>query len=210
LADRLRSRLEKLGRWPWAEEEFRRQEGVRHEPQEPDPFSFERVKRAKALKGIDRDRLYSLFEWRDRVARRLDLPPFKVLGNRPMLELATAPVEDGSAMAKLPGLGPRFARRWGREVARVLAKPRRAPRRRPSERDPGLSAAVLRRAKRLAELRDEAAAELAIQPGLLCPRALILELAANRPGVGELGRCGLVGWRRKVLGEAFVEALGED
>ena len=127
LAARFRERLERLGRWTWATEEFAKLTAVRHEPGEPDPLAFERIKGARALKGRARDRLYELYQWRDEEARRLDLPPFKVLGNRPMLELAQQPPEVSGELARVPGLGPRFVRRWGSEVIRRLKQPRAAP-----------------------------------------------------------------------------------
>ena len=88
LNERLRSRLEALGRWSWAEEEFRRLEAVRHTPAEPDPLAFERIKGVRRLRGGARDRAHALWAWRDAEARRLNVPPFKVLGNRQLLELA--------------------------------------------------------------------------------------------------------------------------
>jgi hypothetical protein len=63
--------------------------------------------------------------------------------------------------------------------------------------------------RRLGEIRDEVAAELALHPGLVCPKALIQELASGRPDMKDLERRGLVGWRLEILGESFVGALGD-
>jgi ribonuclease D len=209
LADRLRSRLEEVGRWAWAEEEFRKLEQVRYEAPVPDPLAFERVKGARALEGVSRDRMYDLFRWREREAQRRDLPPFKILGNRPMLELAIEPPQNMEEMARVSGLGARFVRRWGRAVLRQLHKPRSAPPRRSAPREPQPPATVRRRAKRLAEVRDEVAAELGLQPGLVCPKATVVEIAAAGADRAGLERSGLSGWRLEVLGDRFVEALEE-
>jgi ribonuclease D len=209
LASRLRSRLEEVGRWPWAEEEFRKLERVRFEAPAPDPLAFERVKGARALRGAARDRLYDLHQWRDREAQRRDLPPFKVLGNRPMLELAIDPPQDFDALAKVSGLGARFVRRWGREVLRRLQSPRSAPSRQSRPREQQPSATVRHRMKRLTEVRDAVAAELGLQPGLVCPRATVEEVAAAGTSRASLERSGLTGWRLEVLGDRFVEALDE-
>jgi ribonuclease D len=207
LGDRLQERLAGLGRRRWAEEEFRRLERVRYEPPEPDPLAFERVKGAKALQGVVRDRLFTLFEWRDRVARRRDLPPFKVLGNRPLMELAQNPPADMGALERVPGLGPRFARRSGAQVLRILHRPRTAPPRQRLPRSPRLTPAVQRRFRRLSAARDEVASELGLQPGLVCPKALIQAVAAAEPDPDELERLGLEGWRLELLGERFVRLL---
>jgi ribonuclease D len=209
LADRLRERLEALGRWSWALEECARLTAVRHEEAAPDPLSFERVKGARALKGRARDRFHELFCWRDEEARRLDLPPFKVLGNRPMIELSLAPPDGPGELARFPGLGPRFARRWGAEVARRLASPRGAPQRVRGERASSPTAVERRRLQRLVEVRDEIATRLGLQGGLVCPRATLQAIAAAPGAASALDVAGLSGWRRELLGESFVAALTE-
>jgi ribonuclease D len=205
LAERLRRRLEKLGRWTWAVEEFRALERVRYSEPEPDPFAFERIKGARALKDQARDRLHALFQWRDSAARRRDLPPFKVLGNRQLLALAVGPPEDLEGMAKVPGLGPRFTRRSGKEVLRRLRKPGRAPNRARRERQPAPPAEVRRRADRLQKVRDSVAGELGIQPGLLCPRATLQAVAEAGPE--HMAKAGLEGWRLGLLKERFSPAM---
>jgi ribonuclease D len=207
LADRMRSRLEELGRWSWLEEEARRLEDVRFEESEPDPLAFERIKGARALTGAARDRLHTLYEWREAVARRRDLPPFKVMSNRPMLELAEDPPVDVDGVARVQGLGPRFARRFGAEVVGVLRRQRSAPPRQRQPRAERISAEVQARIRRLSAVRDQIAAELGLVPGLVCSKAVLQELATCRPDLQELERRGLRGWRLELLGERFVIAL---
>lgn len=203
---KLRRRLEDLGRWGWAEEEFRKLERVRHQPHEPDPLGFERIKGARRLKGPARDRAYTLFLWRDRTARSLDVPPFKVLGNRQLLELAETAPKTLEQMSKVEGIGPRFLRRWGRDVLRVLSKPEAAPpRQRGNSGRTQLDAAQRRRLRALTAARDAQAERLALDPGLLCPRAVLEALAAC--SVPTLAGCGLDGWRREILERPFRDAV---
>jgi len=212
LADRLRTRLTELGRWPWAEEEFRRLERVRHVPQAEDPLAFERIKGARALRGEARDRLFSLHRWRESIARQRDVPPFKVIGNREILALATAPPGDLQALGGVSGVGPRLVRRWGRELLAMLTQPGPAPALVRSQRPEPPPPAVRRRVTRLLAARDAVAGQLGIEPGLLCPRSVV-EAIADRSGegrlTGELERGGLEGWRLDVLREAFAVALNE-
>ena len=65
----LNARAEQRGRAGWVREACRELEGVRHEPSEPTPLAFERLKGAKKLRGEARDRAYSLYEWREQRAR---------------------------------------------------------------------------------------------------------------------------------------------
>jgi ribonuclease D len=212
LADRLRSRLEELGRWEWAEEEFRRLEQVRFTPPTPDPLAFERVKGVRALKGTDRDRAFSLFDWRESEARRLDTPPFKVMGNSVLVTLAREAPGSPSEMAKLEGIGPRFVRRWGRQVLREIRRPDRAPERSKIPREPDPSAVVVRRIKRLVAVRDEVAAQEKLEPGLVCSRGCAVAVASFQPRCSteeHLEAAGLTGWRLELLGDRFLTALKE-
>ncbi len=207
LADRLRGRLEDLGRWRWAEEEFRRLQEVRFEPPAPDPLAFDRIKGARQLGGSARDRLWELYEWREEEAKRRDLPPFKVLGNQALLALAAKPPRDVQGLVQVRGLGPRFARRWGKEVLRRLAEPRPAPPRAAARPARSLDAAERARLRRLREVRDEIATALGLQPGLVASRSLLEGLVDAPARPDELARRGLVGWRHELLAEPFVAAL---
>jgi ribonuclease D len=211
LARRLRRRLEKLGRYGWAVEEFRRLEQVRHRPAEPNPLAFERVKGVRALRGRARDRAFSLFEWRERQAQELDMPPFKVLGNKPLVEMAENPPKDKARLAKVDGLGHRFVRRWGDQVLGVVKRPDPSPpwKKMPRQSEPG--AEVVKRQKRLAAVRDRLASELGIEAGLLCAKSCLLAVASHQPKCtsrADLETAGLAGWRLEVLEPGFLEALG--
>ena len=210
LATRLRSRLEELGRWGWVVEECQRLEEVRHSPSEPDPLDFERVKGARGLKGVGRDRLYTLYEWREGVAQTLDVPPFKVLGNRPMIRMAESAPASAKELAEIHGVGDRFVRRWGGEVMEHLRDPSEAPARRRSKREPPPSAEVKSRLQRLLKVRDRKAKALGLEPGLVFPRARAQQIAAcerDLDGFEDLEACGLEGWRLEVLGDAVLEAV---
>ena len=213
LADRLRSRLEEMGRWAWAKEEFRRLEEVRHVPSETNPLAFERIKGARSLRGGARNRLFTLFGWRDRQAQKLDVPPFKILGNRQIIDLAENPPSDLNGLQKVEGVGPRAVRRWGKKLLAHLQDPGSAPERLRGPREPAPDPAIRRRLKRLVAVRDPLAEALGIEPGLLCPRNYAEAVAARQPRCGsleDLVGAGLDGWRLEVLGDEFLKALAED
>ncbi len=210
LVERLRLRLEELDRWNWAVDESRRQEDVRHTPVVADPAAFERIKGARALRGADRDRIFSLFEWRDGMAQSKDVPPFKILGNKVLMAMATDPPADMNALADMDGLGPRAVRRWGRELLRLVGSPDRAPEFVRAPRSPSPKAEVRQRLKDLTAVRDAKAEALKIQPGLLCPRGCLNELAVScttSSTAEDLVAGGLSGWRFEELGAEFLAAL---
>ncbi len=205
----LRGRLEALDRWEWTSEEFRRLERVRHHVVEKDSRAFERVKGVSALKGIARDRAYSLFEWRDSQAQKRNIPPFKILGNASLTAMSLAVPEGPRAMGKVPGLGPRFVQRYGKEVAELLNSPLKAPEYCRPPRQPPVDAGTKKRIARLIEARDAVAERLQIDRAVLCPRALIEAVAELGTGIddGAFADAGLIGWRREQLAEPFLAVL---
>jgi len=208
----LRARLEDLGRWSWAVEEFQSLELVRYSPPESDPVAFERIKGARALRGEARDRLFTLHGWRDQMARALDVPPFKVLGNRQLLLLSENPPGDLVALGEVEGLGPRAVRRWGNDLLQAVGHPRGAPERVRLQRPPNPTPEVGRRLKNLMAARDAKAKELGLQEGLVCSRSLTDAVALRQPRcsrVADLEESGLRGWRLDVLGVDFLKALAE-
>ncbi len=212
LTTRLRARLESLGRWGWAEEEFRKLESVRHVEPEPDPRAFERIKGARSLRGAARDRLFTLHTWREQQARSMDVPPFKVLGNEPLKQMAETVPHDLEGLSEVSGVGHRAVRRWGRELLAAIRDPKPAPPPAAKPCTPGPNLVAQRRIKALQKVRDERAAALGLSGGLLCPRGCLEQVADSaprKPSPQDLARAGLSGWRLEVLGEGFAEALAE-
>ena len=213
LVDRLRARLEELDRWDWARQDFRKLEGVRHSTDDPDPLVFERIKGGRGLRGEARDRLFSLHQWRDRQAQSRDIPPFKILGNKPLLAMAEKPPTDLEELGEVEGVGPRAVRRWGRDLLRLIRRPHRAPKRVRPPRPPTPDASERRRLKRMLAARDVKAEELGIQAGLLCSRSAVEAVSSHKPScttVQDLADAGVEGWRLEVIGEDFLKAIAED
>jgi ribonuclease D len=213
LADRLRVRLEALGRWTWAEQECLKLEKVRHTVVEPDPLAFERIKGARGLRGVARDRLFSLHGWRDRQARSGDVPPFKILGNKPLLAMAEISPSDLEELGEVEGVGRHAVRRWGPALLRLISRPDRAPERVRPPRPPTPDAPERKRLKRMLAARDVKAEELGIQAGLLCSRGAVEAVSSHKPLCTtrrDLANAGVEGWRLDVLGDEFLKAIAED
>jgi len=204
LAARLGERLAAVGRESWWTEECEALEGIRWQAPVTDPLAFERIKGAGRLRGEPRDRLAALHAWRERQAAAADVPPFKVLRGEVLLELAANPPADLAALADLKGVGHGTVRRWGRELLTTLTSPAPAAPRgdrprfvRDRQRDSRVEAAR--------RVRDEVATALALDPGVLAPRAG-LESCAERPprDVAELVSCLGRRWRAGALAAALL------
>lgn len=204
LRDRLQARLEALGRRSWWEEECAALESVRWEPPTSDALDFERIRGARRLKGPARDRIAALHAWRERRAAEQDVPPFRVLGADAMLVLAEAPPADLGAFAGVKGVGRALVRRHGADLLQLLGSPPAAapPRARvPGKRDREREARV----HQARAVRDAVAAALALEPGVLAPRAGLDLFAERLPrSADELAACLGRRWRSDVLAEHLL------
>lgn len=212
LRDHLKARLEKLGRWEWAKEEFARLEGTKWESDD-NSDAFLRIKGARDLTRRELALLRELVPWRDSVARDIDRATFRVMGNEVLLDIArTAPKtpKDLSGLKGMPrGILDRGATailsavQRGLEVAdEHLPKfPRAAKWEREDDFDDRVS--------KLKSVRDAAATRLLLDPGVLCSRERLESIVRKRPGsVGDLEDViGLRKWQIGEMGEDFIAAL---
>ena len=214
LRDLLHAQLAARGRLAWAQEEFGRLEELRWTGAvDGDEDAYLRVKGAKALRPRELAAFRQLHAWREAVAQREDKAPFRVIGNDPLLAVSRALPETADGMGKVAGLPASLARRHGPALldavrrARALPEaelPRlaRAPR---GPKDPKFD----ERVEKLKAARNRVAAELGLDPGVVCGRPTLEVVARAAPtdraglaAVGELRR-----WQLDVLGDALLGAL---
>lgn len=213
LRERLRKELERQGRLPWAEEEFARLERVHWAPAETNGGAYLRVKGARALSRRALAVLRELLPWREAIAAELDRATFRVVSNEALLALSAAPPQSPGELAKVKGLSQRLLAERGDSLLAVirqglavpdkdLPKFPRAVRR---AADPAFDQAV----DRLKRVRNQMAEQLALDPGVLCPKGTLEAVARARPanaaGLGKVPE--LRKWQVAVLGTAFLSAL---
>jgi ribonuclease D len=212
LRDELKTRLEKLGRWEWAREEFERLEGTKWEDDDSS-LSFLRIKGARDLTRRELALLRELVPWRDSVAKEVDRATFRVMGNEVLLDIARkAPrsVKELSTLKGMPrGILDRGAHaildavQRGLEVAEEHLP--RFPRSPKWDREDDFDARVTK----LKTVRDAAAARLNLDPGVLCSRERLESIVRKKPAkVSELEDVpGLRRWQIAEMGEDFLRVL---
>jgi ribonuclease D len=200
LCDALQARLAELGRLEWHRQKCRWQVEVAAAGFPRNGDHNWRVGQTRHFSPRALAALYELWHWREREAKRLDRPPFKVMSSEYLLQLARA-VDDGSfreAFEKLPiGLrrGPSRGLAEALEAA-CTRDPKTLPRRpEGGARPPPLSAEELMRQDAIRDHRDTEARRLQIDPTLIVTRTQIAQLA-RQPG--EAGRCLLL-WQAELL-----------
>ena len=211
LVEILEQKLEEKGRLDWVKEEFELLEQVRFAVQ--DGPGYLRFKGAGTLKPRPLAVLDSLLRWRDGEAQRRDCPVYKVIGNKPLLEIARIMPKGRNQLQGIDGLPPRLLERYAGKilfaVGEALDLPENQlpvyPRSQRPERDPQLEA----RLKKLKEWRKKTAAGYELDPGVLINNATLEEVAKKEPQTeSDLEKLELLkNWQRQELGEGLLSAL---
>jgi len=212
LRDQMKAALERRGRWHWAEEEFQRLEGTRWEAEE----SMEGFLRLKGARDLTRRELAVLREvanWRDTVAAQLDRATFRVMGNEVLFELARRAPRSVSELSAIKGMPRGMIDRGGGDIVASVRRGMEAPeadlpkfprgQRWNKDRD------FDDRVGRLKSVRDEAATRLELDPGVLCSRERLENVArSGAKTVTDLATVpDLRRWQIEEMGEGFVQAL---
>jgi ribonuclease D len=213
LAHRMREELERLGRWEWAQEEFSRMENVRWKESEDDPEPWRKMKGLGALSRRSLAVVARMHGWRDAAARRLDRPPFKVMGNETLLAIATTRPKTPTELGSIKGFSEYQMRKYGREIMALLHEAENLPESdlpQPGEKKQwNRDRELERRVERLKKARDEVAASLHIDPAILAPRHVLTAVAAAAPStLEELSAIpAMREWQKRVVGDTLLGAL---
>ena len=213
LREALRVRLRELGRLEWAEEEFGPLEALRWTGVSSATDGYLRIKGARTLTERQLAALRELYRWREELGAQQDRATFRIIGNDALLAVSRALPRTLTDLSHTSGVPPVLAARHGADllasVDRALALNEEAlPRFERTVRipkDPAFDARV----ERLKGVRNRVAAELRLDPGVLCGRGTLEAVARARPKdraglalVGELRR-----WQITVLGDALLATL---
>jgi ribonuclease D len=216
LTERMEKELKDAGRLEWAQEEFQTLRQREWPEREFDRLGYLRVKGARLLDPSALSVLRELYLMRDRRARQLDRPPFKVLGNRTLLEIAQSQPTKAASLGRIKGVTELILRRFGRDILAAVArgmKKKHGPipkgngsgSRRRMDRTTEHRLAVLKR------WRTQRSHELRLDPGVLCPNSALEAIAwCNPQKPEELAEASdLKGWFVREFAAEVTGALGE-
>lgn len=211
---KLEEELRAAGRLEWAEEEFERLAAVRFVEPEPNPEAHLKIKGSKALSRRQLAILARLVLWRDGVARGQDRPPFKVISNDTLMAIATSMPETPRDLKAIKGMSGAQMARYKDDLLAILAEVRATPEgdlpELPEKKLWKRDKAFEKRLEKLRKVRDEIAAELKLDPGLLAPRHVLSAIASNEPSsVDALHDIpAMRRWQIGVAGARLLAALG--
>jgi len=212
LKDQMKGELERRGRLHWAQEEFARLEGTRWEVEE----SMEGFLRLKGARDLSRRELAVLREianWRDTVAARLDRATFRVMGNEALFEIARRAPKSTAELGAIKGMPKGMIERAGADIISAIRRGMEAPEAELPKFPKGQRWNKDRdfddKVARLKSVRDAAATRLDLDPGVLCSRERLENVA--RSGANTIEDLAAVPdlrrWQIEEMGEGFVRAL---
>jgi ribonuclease D len=203
LAEILERELEKIRRSSWAEEEFKALARREWPDREFDRLGYLRVKGARNLDPRSLSVLRELYLMRDRRAREVDRPPFKVLGNRSLLEIAERRPETLESLGRIKGVTDLILRRLGRDLLAAVT--------RGVKKNHGPIPRLEGNGRRLAlkRWRQTRAQELELDPGVLCPNSSLEAIAWRNPRTRDELRevAELKGWFVREFADQVTEQL---
>lgn len=212
LKDHMKGELERHGRLAWAAEEFARLEGTRWEVEE----SMEGFLRLKGARDLSRPELAVLREvanWRDAVAAQLDRATFRVMGNEALFELARRAPKSVSELSSIKGMPKGMIDRAGADIVAAVrrgvevpeAELPKFPRGQRWNKDRDFDDRVAR----LKAVRDATATRLELDPGVLCSRERLENIArSGAKSVEDLAAVpDLRRWQIEEMGAGFIAAL---
>ncbi|TKS59896.1 MAG: ribonuclease D [Nitrospira sp.] len=207
--DDLHTRLSKLGRLHWADEEFSRLENIvgdtRSKPQE----RYQRVRGWDTLKPKSAAVLRELAAWREGEAKRRNVPRGRVMRDEVLLQLARHPPRHIQELRAVRGLHGSEADRNGESllaaIHAALALPPSAWPEAPKERKAESESAGL--VELLQAVMKARATEEEIAPALLATTADLQALVDAKMNRATLDLPLLKGWRRALLGDILLDVL---
>jgi len=215
LAEKLEKELRQAKRLTWAQEEFEALSRREWPKRRFDQYGYLRIKGARRLDDRSLAVLRELYLMRDRKAREMDRPPFKVLGNRALLEIAERQPRKLDDLGKIKGVTDLILRRLGRPVLEAVKAGRKETHGPIPKLDGGgrrrIDRSAERRLNALKRWRRQRAEELSMDPGVLCPNSALEAVAFHAPrSVDELAELPeLKRWLAREFGEELVAVLGD-
>jgi len=173
---------------------------------------FWRVKGINGMKPPALSLLKQLNHLRENLAKSQNLPPFKILSDAALVEIANTQPHYIEELNLLPSLSVGQVRRYGKELMRVIEQWRKAPGKVSKPRSQAPSDAVLRRREILGEWRKQSGVKQGLPSNVILPRDLLEQIAQAELKDLDALRGLMLGSpsRFEMYGEAIFELLREE
>jgi ribonuclease D len=177
LKEMLEAELEQKGLLGLAREDFARACEV--EIPSGKPMLWERMANNNNFTPRELTILKELYQARERIAAELERPPFKVMGDKQLFDIARLTPQHLDELFGL-GLSNRQVLRWGRSILQAVEKGQVAPLIKPQQPERP-DEAFLSRLEALKSWRKETGRQMGVESDVVLPRQLMELIAENAP-----------------------------
>ncbi len=176
-----------------------------------DPDGYWNIGRSKGLNRRQMAILRELYLWRESAAEARNVPPFKVLGNGPMIELARRAPNQKEDMGRIKGISTRWLGRYGKAALAAIHSGRSAPLPSQPPRPRPAPPPVMERYTALREWRKDRANARGVESDVIVSKNVLWALAHEAPkSLDDMQRIpGLGPWRLSNYGAELLEVLQE-
>lgn len=208
LRNLLKQELVKSGRLELALEDFQRLANTPAASHDDGPADWWRISGAQDLSPRQAAVLVQLCEYREERAKAMDTPPFRVLPNQTLIELAKIMPRKRAELQNIFGLSAKLLDRYGDGLLEAVGRgAANSPAYRPVNHRP--DDAVLHRMDSLRQWRKLTAHEMEVESDIVLPRDILEQIAECYPrDRDELGKVmGAMPWRFNQFGEQILAVI---
>lgn len=213
LRQRLIGELRERDRWEEAQSAFAQLSRIDYSTRPVEERTFWSMKSVRDVPADRLNVLEALWLWREHEARHQNRPPFKVVGDTALIELARQLPADRAGLHYIPDLSANQVERFGALLLRTLQEGQRHPQPRPPEYEArpelALDKAALARFDALRKWRSEVASQRDVAPDIVLPNSTLLTIAQRNPtNKAELAAIAEISeWKAQAYGEHILATL---
>ena len=185
LREKLITELKGRHRWEEAQDAFAHLAQIDYAQRQTEERTFWNMKSTREVPLTQLGVLETLWRWREDEARRQDRPPFKVVTDQILIEVAKTLPGDRAALGQVPGLSDNQDERYGAALLRAVQEGRTHPQPRFPEAElrpeNALDRPGLARYDALRKWRSEKATVRDVAPDIVLPNSTLLAIALRNP-----------------------------
>jgi ribonuclease D len=213
LRERLIADLRERNRWEEAQHAFRQLSRIDYSARPVEERTFWSMKSVRDVPGDRLNVLEALWQWREAEARHQNRPPFKIMGDLALVELAKQLPADLNALRYVPDMGPSQLERYGTVLLHTVQEGQHRPQPHPPEYEARpelmLDKAAMARFDALRKWRSDTARERDVQPDIVLTNSTLLTIAQRNPADEvELAKISELGdWKVQTYGPHILATL---
>jgi ribonuclease D len=210
LRDKIEAELRAAGRWQEAQNVFDELRNIRW--QEKAPATFWRLNGARDLEPRQQAVLKALFDWREQRASQRNVPPYRIMRNETLVELARRLPASEKDLMRTPGVPHRFPPHLARKLVGLIRRAQRdTPPAYPARQATGQrpDEQTMARYEALRQWRTQKAAERGVDADVVMTNNTLMAIARANPGSqDELETLGILGpWKSRTYGDELLTTL---